>query len=72
MKGNLLDHYLRMRGESAVVFARRAGVPAPSVSSWRKGTRRPGLASALRLERATDGAVPVSYWEGFRVLARSA
>jgi DNA-binding transcriptional regulator YdaS (Cro superfamily) len=62
----LLDQYLRSRGELAADFARRAGVPAPSVSTWRYGRRRPGLASALRVERATLGAVPATYWEGMR------
>lgn len=58
----LLGQYLRERGAKRVDFAREHGFKAPMVSQWAHGERRPGLALALAIEKATGGVVPASYW----------
>lgn len=57
-----LRRHLKRNGMSLTEFARLAGVPIPQVSMWRSGRRRPGLASAVKLERASGGAIPVDSW----------
>lgn len=57
-----LRRHLKQKGLSLTEFARIAGVPIPQVSMWRAGKRRPGLASALKVERATEGEIPASAW----------
>lgn len=59
-----LAEFMRERGLSQTAFAALAGVPAPMVSMWLSGRRRPGLASALKIESATAGAVRASAWLG--------
>lgn len=62
----LLGKYLRKRGARQVDFAREHGFHAPMVSQWSTGERRPGLALALAIEKATEGEVPASYWPTIR------
>jgi hypothetical protein len=38
------------------------GISHSLVLEWEKGTRSPGVELALRLERHTDGAVPIETW----------
>jgi len=57
-----LASYLARKGLTQGAFALLARVPAPQVSMWLAGRRRPGLASALKIARATQGAVPASSW----------
>ena len=57
-----LAAYLDERGLTQTAFAALADVPGPQVSMWLSGRRCPGLASALKIERATEGAVPASSW----------
>jgi DNA-binding transcriptional regulator YdaS (Cro superfamily) len=45
------------RSQGAVALA--AGVKQPTVAEWEKGTRRPSLAHALKVEAATGGEVTV-------------
>lgn len=58
----LLGEYLARTREIPADFARRAQVPAPMVSEWCHGFRRPGLRNALKVEAATKGEVPARYW----------
>lgn len=41
--------------------ADRIGVPQGYVSAWLSG-RKPGVEYALQIERASNGAVPVTSW----------
>lgn len=66
MSETLLGKYLRERGGTQVDFAREHGFHAPMVCQWASGQRRPGLELALKLEKATGGTVPASYWPTIR------
>jgi DNA-binding transcriptional regulator YdaS (Cro superfamily) len=57
-----LPEWLRKHNESQTAFAARAGVSDAAVSGWVAGKHCPDIESASRVERATDGAVPVSIW----------
>lgn len=57
LRAYLKDHRLTQEQ-----FAEAAGVPGPQVSLWLGGKRRPSLASALKLEAATAGAVRAADW----------
>jgi DNA-binding transcriptional regulator YdaS (Cro superfamily) len=63
----LLSGFLKRRKMSKAEFAALAGVPGPQVSLW-LSRRRPGLISALKIERATEGAVPAASWAPEEVL----
>ena len=43
-------------------FADIARIPAPQISLWLSGKRRPGLMNAFKLERATRGIVRATEW----------
>jgi DNA-binding transcriptional regulator YdaS (Cro superfamily) len=60
-----LGDYLRKKGMTQMEFARLSGLHGPMVCLWSHGKRRPGLASALAIEKATHGEVPASYWAKF-------
>ncbi len=57
-----LAAYLKAKKLTQMAFAELAGVPGPQVSMWLSRRRRPGLASALKIERATRGQVRVQDW----------
>jgi DNA-binding transcriptional regulator YdaS (Cro superfamily) len=61
-----LGRYLEKNKETQGAFADRAQVPAPMVSVWSRNAtavaRIPGLANALKIEAATSGEVPTTYW----------
>jgi DNA-binding transcriptional regulator YdaS (Cro superfamily) len=57
-----LSAFLDEHGLTQTAFAELAGVPGPQVSMWLSGRRCPGLASALKIEQATNGEVPASSW----------
>jgi DNA-binding transcriptional regulator YdaS (Cro superfamily) len=61
VKTKLAD-YLAASGLSQTDFARLSGIPAPMICQYASGVRRPGVDSALAIEEATDGAVPVECW----------
>lgn len=62
MKRTRLADYLDETKQSKAEFSRAHGIPAPMLSQWSTGSRRPGLKYALELERITDGAIPAKYW----------
>jgi transcriptional regulator with XRE-family HTH domain len=43
-------------------LARRMGVPHSTVWRWANGERTPSVVWALKMDRVTDGVVPVSSW----------
>ena len=57
-----LAAHLKRNGLTQLAFAERARVPGPQVSMWLSGRRRPGLESALKIERATAGEVRAADW----------
>ena len=59
---NPLVRYLDDTGQSQTQFAARLGFPLSNVNGWFKGHRRPSLEAALRMEKATGGAIPAGAW----------
>lgn len=57
-----LDAYLRDHGISGRHFAALVGLSEGQVSRIRRGHVIPETRTALAIERATNGAVPVSEW----------
>ena len=59
-----LKTYLKKHKLTHRAFAAQAGFPAlhPMVSLWARGLRRPGGWNAIRIEKATGGKIPASYW----------
>lgn len=58
----LLAAWLEKEHLTQRAFAQLLGVTHPIVSMWLSGVRRPGLDSALAIERVTRGAVPAESW----------
>jgi len=59
---NKLQHHLETNHIARREFADRIGVDQSVLSRFCRGLARPGLDKAVAIERATDGAVPASYW----------
>lgn len=57
-----LKQYIEKKGHNQEDFAARVGISQPYVSLLIKGKRRPSLAVAVRIKRATMGKVPESEW----------
>lgn len=57
-----LAQFLESNELSQAQFSRRFGFNIVTVNDWVRGRRSPSLASALRIERATAGAIPVKAW----------
>ena len=51
--------WLWNEGKTGVDFAREINVPYSTMSSWIRGSRKPGLENALKISRATKGKVSV-------------
>jgi transcriptional regulator with XRE-family HTH domain len=59
---NPIVKYLEATEISQAQFARLTGTREGQVSAWVRGTRKPSLAEAFRLEKATGGAIPAASW----------
>lgn len=59
---NKLQHHLETNHIARREFAETIGVDQSVLSRFCRGLARPGLDKAVAIERATDGAVPASYW----------
>lgn len=57
-----LGEYLRVHGMTHEEFADKANVPAPQVSLWSRGIRRPGISNAMKIAEATGGLITIEYW----------
>jgi len=57
-----LTDYISKSGETRAKFAQECGISAPYLSQIISGIKRPSLGVALKIERITNGAVPVSVW----------
>jgi transcriptional regulator with XRE-family HTH domain len=58
----LLARHLTASGLSMRDFAAEVGTSASLVCMWAAGKRRPGVAFALRIERATNGHIRPVDW----------
>lgn len=59
----ILKSYLDTADVKQAEFAALVGVTVPTISKLANGLMRPSLVLALRIERATDGKVPVESWD---------
>lgn len=57
-----LENFLTQTGITQRAFGELIGVNQATISKFAKSKARPGLALALKIERETNGAVPVSSW----------
>lgn len=51
-----------------LALAKKARLSEATISRYASGSRKPGLAHALKIERATGGAVGASDWSHLRSL----
>jgi transcriptional regulator with XRE-family HTH domain len=58
----MLKSWLSANNLTQTQFAARLGVSTPHLSLLISGKKRPSLSLALKIERATNGTVPVSIW----------
>ena len=58
-----LDSHLKASGETQAEFALRIGVRQGTVSKLARRLMVPSLKLAQRIERATNGGVPVNSWD---------
>ncbi|AZV00378.1 Cro-like protein [Paracoccus phage vB_PthS_Pthi1] len=58
----MLEHHLKASNETQAQFASRIGVRQGTVSKLMRGLVTPSLKLAQKIERVTNGAVPVSSW----------
>jgi transcriptional regulator with XRE-family HTH domain len=58
-----LAQYLKASGQSQRSFADRIGIHHSVLSRFIAGKAKPSLSTALRIQRETDGQVPVDDWE---------
>jgi len=58
----LLKQWREARGVFQTSIADALNIRQNTVSEWEKGSRRPDLPNALRLERHTDGSVAATSW----------
>lgn len=50
-------------GKTLEAVAKALGLTSHTIiAEWERGTRRPGLGPAMRLEVATDGAIRIEHW----------
>ncbi|WP_081749873.1 helix-turn-helix transcriptional regulator [Roseivivax marinus] len=57
-----LASYLKETGLTQDAFAQLVNVRQPTVHRWLHGTASPSWKTAAKIEKLTDGAVPVSAW----------
>lgn len=58
----LLAKHLKAKRQTQAEFVEAHGLSSSLLSMWLSRKRRPGLESAVALEKATEGAVPVASW----------
>lgn len=59
---NKLQQHLESNNIGRNDFAELIGVDQSVLSRFCRSLARPGIDKAFAIERATDGAVPASYW----------
>lgn len=66
-----LRSYLKQAGRTAAEFAREIECSTSFLSEIMAdppNSKQPGLALAVRIERATAGSIPVESWDRFKIL----
>ncbi len=58
----VLSTWLRVNGKSRFALAREIGCDPKMVGYWADGRSLPSLIFAFKLERATNGGVPLESW----------
>jgi transcriptional regulator with XRE-family HTH domain len=58
----LLAKWRKQEGKSQTLCAEAVGVRQVTWSEWEAGKKNPQIASAVAIEKLTDGAVPVLSW----------
>jgi DNA-binding XRE family transcriptional regulator len=58
----LLRSWRKQNALTQVALAESLGVKQGVVSAWETGEFAPNLENAVRIERRTEGAVPVASW----------
>lgn len=58
----MLREFLEQSGQTQAKLARRLGISTAHMSELLSGRKMPSLTLAYRIERLTNGAVPVSAW----------
>lgn len=61
--GSLLAEWRSGVGKSQTECAAGVGVRQATWSEWESGAKNPQIKYAIRIERMTGGAVPVTCWE---------
>jgi transcriptional regulator with XRE-family HTH domain len=67
-----LSSYLTESGVTQAEFAQRVGVGQPTISRLARGTQRPRVDVAVRIERESGGKVPVHSWPNIAAIIRAA
>lgn len=63
-----LRAFIEKSNLSAAAFARQVGCSTSFLSEILSGAKEPGLNLAIRIEKASSGAVPIEEWSQFAVL----
>lgn len=63
-----LRQWLDGNGISVLAFARRLNKATSHVRYWVDGQQVPSLVDAFRIERETQGGVPVASWMGTEIV----
>lgn len=58
----MLREHIKASGYSQTVWAERLGIAKSYLSDLLNGNKVPSLDLAVRIQRATDGAVPADSW----------
>ena len=58
----MLRSHIKSSGDTREVWAARLGISRSYLSLLESGTKMPSLTLAVRIERATGGAVPAASW----------
>lgn len=61
---NPLERFKREHGLTDEQLGEKLDLERTQVQRLRSGTRGPSLATALKIQRRTDGLIPVEAWEG--------
>lgn len=63
MEMKKLDAYMKLNSIDDRKMAKKCGVSWSAVYAWRKGAATPRVTTAVRVEKATRGAVSVYDWK---------
>jgi transcriptional regulator with XRE-family HTH domain len=61
-RGEALKAYLKLKEFTYTDFANKLGCSAASVCLWVNGKKCPGRAMAIKIQKVTKSAVPITSW----------